>query len=367
LRSLEHNEGTNMMRTHAAAWLLVVTCATSGSAQTPTNAAERLDAPGVYKRAHAAVVTITTPTGSGSGVLVDPSGVIATNLHVVRGDSSATVTLANHDAYDDVEVVAVDARKDLVLLKVKAFKAASIILGDSDDLAVGNAVYAIGTPRGLALTMTEGIVSSLRDSGDGYGVIQTSAAISPGSSGGGLFNDRGELVGITSFRINGGESLNFAVPVNYVRGMLGTTARFTLTELAAQYPATEEAATEDGATLTEGAPRLAKVYTNSDQNFLVVKQDGGTVTSTGLFLDGDIYGHSSLVWDDAKKGFIGTGSLKTPCGKLIPRTTTALIVEEIYVLDERRIRNRRTRPVKVNCSTGVVESYTWDEILWYVP
>lgn len=355
-----------MMRTLVVAWLLVVTCATCGSAQTPTSAAERLDAPGVYKKAHAAVVTITTPSGSGSGVLVDASGVIATNLHVVRGDSSATVTLANHDAYDDVEVVAVDARRDLVLLKVKAFKAASIILGDSDDLAVGNAVYAIGTPQGLELTMTEGIVSSLRDSGDGYGVIQTSAAISPGSSGGGLFNDRGELVGITSYRING-ESLNFAVPVNYLRGMLGTTAKFTLTELAAQYPAAGEATTGDGATMTEGTPRLAKIYTNSDKNFLVVKQDGGTVTSTRLFFDGDVFGHSSLIWDGAKKGFIGTGSLKTPCGKLIPRTTTALIVEEIYVLDERLIRNRRTRPVKVNCSTGVVESYTWEENLWYVP
>jgi serine protease Do len=354
-----------MMRTHVAAWLLVVTSATCVSAQTP--AAERLDAVGVFKKAHAAVVTITTPTGLGSGVLVDPSGVIATNLHVVRGDSSATVTLANHDAYDDVEVVAVDARKDLVLLKVKAFKAASIILGDSDDLAVGNAVYAIGTPQGLELTMTEGIVSSLRDSGEGYGVIQTSAAISPGSSGGGLFNDRGELVGITSFRIKGGESLNFAVPVNYLRGMLGTTAKFTLTELAAQYPATAEAPTGDGENVTEETPRLAKVYTNSDKNFLVVKQDGGNLTSTRVFFDGDVYGHSSLVWDGAKKGFIGTGSLKTPCGKLIPRTTTALIVEEIYVLDDRLIRDRRTRPLKVNCSTGVVESYTWEEHLWYVP
>ena len=332
----------------------------------PPKGGEHLDAPGVYKKAHAAVVTITTPTGSGSGVLVDPSGVIVTNLHVVRGDLTATVTLANHDAYDDVEVVAVDARKDLVLLKVKAFKAASIILGDSDDLAVGNAVYAIGTPQGLELTMTEGIVSSLRDSGDGYGVIQTSAAISPGSSGGGLFNDRGELVGITSYRMKG-ESLNFAVPVNYLRGMLDTTAKFTLTELAARYPATEEATTGDGASMTGGAPRLAKVYTNSDKHFLVVKQDGGTVTSTRLLFDGDIYGHSSLVWDGEKKGFIGTGSLKTPCGKFLPRTTTALIVEEVYVLDERLIRNRRTRPVKVNCSTGMVESYTWEEQLWYLP
>lgn len=147
------------------------------------------------------MVTIRTPEGSGSGVLVDPEGVVATNLHVVRGADRATVTLANGDAYDDVAVIEFDSRKDLVLLKIKGFKLPTARLGDSDSLVIGQKVYTIGAPKGLDLTLAEGLVSGIRDSGEGYRVIQTSAPISPGSSGGGLFDDQGRLLGITTFKI----------------------------------------------------------------------------------------------------------------------------------------------------------------------
>ena len=358
-----------MLRTLAAVGLLSASVV-SVSAQTETRAGETLDAASVFKKASAAVVTITTPSGFGSGVIVDPSGVIATNLHVVRGDSTATVTLASHDAYDDVEVVAVDARKDLVLLKVKAFKLPASALGDSDELLVGNTVYAIGAPKGLELTFSNGIVSGLRDSGEGYSVIQTSAAISTGSSGGGLFDSRGDLIGITTYKMKGGENLNFAVPVNYIRGMLATTPKMTLAELALKHPATDTTAdSEAGSTATpiSAIPRLAEFYINPNGSIVLFQDEEGAVSSTWANADGSVYGHTTFVWDARKNAFLGDGTLRTVCGAFDRRVTDAAIKEEIQIVNERVIRNRWTRPTKVNCSKGVVESYSWHERVLYAP
>lgn len=184
----------------------------------------------VYERNSTAVVTVQTLSSLGSGVLVDPSGVIVTNLHVVEGASSITITLADGDAYDDVNVINVDRRRDLAILKIQGTRFPSVEFGDSDTLSVGQPVFALGAPQGLALTISEGIVSSRRDSGSGFQVIQTTAAMSPGSSGGGLFDDAGRLVGITTFKLEAGESLNFAIPVSYVRGMLSIGPEATLAE-----------------------------------------------------------------------------------------------------------------------------------------
>jgi hypothetical protein len=364
------------LRAAAALALSVFVLTSAGSAQTKPEPVGRLDASSLFKVVSGSVVTITTQSGFGSGVIVDSSGVIATNLHVVRGDTKATVTLANHDTYDDVEVVDVDSRKDIVLLKVKAFKLPSLSLGDSEVLSVGNTVFAIGAPKGLELTLSEGIVSGLRDFGAGYRVIQTSAAISPGSSGGGLFNDRGELVGITTFQIVGGENLNFAVPINYVRGMLATTPKFTLADLATRYPSTSDARTHSGGeraneagseVSTELPPRLAAFYTTMSGSMAIFEQNGDTITSTWSHADGRVYGHSTFSWDATKKAFAGSGTMKAVCGQNDRRMTDASISEEIYLVNDRVIRERWTQPVKINCSKGIVESYNWEEMLWYVP
>ena len=147
----------------------------------------------VFDKNSPAIVTIQTPSGFGSGVLVDPSGVIVTNLHVIEGDASATVTLANGDIYDDVRVIAVDERRDIVIIKIAGFQLPTVGFGDSDEVVVGEGVYAIGSPQGLDLTISDGIISGKRrDPGDeGSQVLQTTAAISPGSSGGGLFDEDG--------------------------------------------------------------------------------------------------------------------------------------------------------------------------------
>ena len=169
--------------------------------------------------------------------MVEPSGVVVTNLHVIRGETQVSVKLSNGDVYDDLAVVDVDERKDLVLLKVKAFGLPAVPLGNSDQIAVGDRVILIGSPRGLDLTLSDGLISAVRDSGEGYRLIQTNAAASPGSSGGGMFNEFGELIGIVSAKVTNGENINFGVPVNYLRGILSTQTKMTLAELAARYPA----------------------------------------------------------------------------------------------------------------------------------
>jgi S1-C subfamily serine protease len=215
---------------------LVGTAALRGqTAQVPA-AKQRLTTVEIARRASGSVVTITTPTKYGSGVVVDAAGVIVTNLHVIRGERAASIKLANGDVYDDISVVDVDERKDLVVLKIKAFGLQAVPLGNSDQVRVGDRVVLIGTPQGLDSTVTDGLISAVRDSGDGYRLFQTSAAASPGSSGGGMFNELGELIGISSAQLSTGQNLNFGIPINYVRGLLATTeAKTTLAALVARF------------------------------------------------------------------------------------------------------------------------------------
>ena len=187
-------------------------------------------------RRSTAVVTITTDNSFGSGVIIDPAGVVVSNLHVVQGALSATVRLSNGDVYDEVMVIGVDERRDLVLLKIQGFGLPAAPLGDSERLRPGDSVVLIGTPEGLAQTVSSGIVSGVRDTGEGYRLIQTNAAASPGSSGGGMFDESGVLVGIVASQFAEGQNLNFAVPINYARGLLPSTGEMALAEMTARYP-----------------------------------------------------------------------------------------------------------------------------------
>ena len=180
------------------------------------------------------VVTITGELGFGSGVVLDSSGVIVTNHHVVEDESYLSIELSNGDIYDDVSVLDVDVRRDLVLLKIKAFNLSPAVLGDSDDIQVGEPVVLVGTPEGYDRTVSEGVVSALRNDPDGYRLIQTSAPISQGSSGGGMFNSSGELIGIAVGADPNGQNLNFAVPINYARGLTSEGVGTTLVEFANQ-------------------------------------------------------------------------------------------------------------------------------------
>lgn len=179
----------------------------------------------IAKRVSPSVVVIQGKTDSGdvlgSGFIVSKDGKIATNLHVIRDMRTASVQLANGDIFDSVSVLATDERRDLAVLKIAGSDLPVLELGDSDALAVGESLVIVGSPRGLEGTVTAGILSSVRDSGDGFTVLQTDAAVNPGNSGGPLANNKGQAIGVVSFKLRSAEGLTFAVPINYVRGLLG--------------------------------------------------------------------------------------------------------------------------------------------------
>ncbi len=156
----------------------------------------------------------------GSGVVL-PSGEVVTNYHVVEQGVRFQV-VAKGQAVSAV-VVAKRADRDLALLLAPGLDARPAQLGRAGGLKVGQRVFAVGAPYGLELSISEGIVSQLR--GKKPPIIQTTAAISPGSSGGGLFNEQGQLVGITSFYLKGGQGLNFAVPVEWVQELIAQSKK----------------------------------------------------------------------------------------------------------------------------------------------
>jgi hypothetical protein len=130
------------------------------------------------------------------------------------------VQLANGEVFDSISVLATDERRDLAVIRIAGFDLAPLYLGNSNTVTVGEAVVIVGSPRGLEGTVTAGILSSARDSGDGYKVLQTDAAVNPGNSGGPMVNNKGQAIGVVTFKLRSSEGLNFAVPINYVSGLL---------------------------------------------------------------------------------------------------------------------------------------------------
>ena len=160
--------------------------------------------------------------GSGSGVILTEDGYIATCAHVVEGAKSVKVTL-NDDTSYDAAVVGTDSKNDIAIIKIDATGLVPAVVGDSETLTVGSEVIAIGNPLGeLRGTATAGIISAVNRTieveGQAMTLIQTDAAISPGNSGGGLFDATGKLIGIVNAKVNDSqaEGLGFAIPVNSV-------------------------------------------------------------------------------------------------------------------------------------------------------
>ncbi len=166
----------------------------------------------------------------GSGVIVDASGLIMTNNHVIEGATEVKVSLADKREFE-AEIVLKDARTDLAVLRVKDGRERfpAIELGNSDELQVGDVVMAIGNPFGVGQTVTHGIVSALARTQVGISdfqfFIQTDAAINPGNSGGALVDLAGRLIGLNTAifsRSGGSQGIGFAIPVNMVKVVLAS-------------------------------------------------------------------------------------------------------------------------------------------------
>jgi putative serine protease PepD len=201
-------------------------------AQTPASAAS------IYQQAAPGVVTITTEVagrfgrvgeGTGSGIVLNTNGDILTNAHVVAGANQIQVTF-NDGRTLPATLVNSNTGADLAVVRVSAAASSlhPLVLGNSNNVQVGDQVYAIGSPFGLAESMTAGIVSGLNrhNSGSGLsGLIQTDAPINPGNSGGALLNTQGQVIGINDSiesPIQGNVGVGFAIPVNVVKQMLSS-------------------------------------------------------------------------------------------------------------------------------------------------
>lgn len=176
------------------------------------------------------------PLAQGSGFVVG-SGLIATNFHVIAGARSGSVKFAGDDRLHNIAgVVAVDKRRDLVLLSVPDAPGPSLRLGNANLVAVGDRVYAAGNPMGLEGTISEGIVSGVRQV-DGDTLFQITAPISPGSSGGPILNSSSQVIGVATAHLEGGQNLNFAIPSSYLSALLAqpqTLRRFA--DIAGERP-----------------------------------------------------------------------------------------------------------------------------------
>ncbi len=195
----------------------------------------------VYRKNIASVVNITSRVmtfdffyglvpqeGQGSGFVIDKEGHILTNYHVIANARQVEVTMHDRKKYK-ATIVGTDKSHDLAIVQIKAPNLQPMTLGDSANLQVGQKVYAIGNPFGLAGTLTRGIVSSIRQVQEPDGLIideaiQTDAAINPGNSGGPLLNWHGEVIGInTMIASNGAEQssgIGFAIPINTAKAVV---------------------------------------------------------------------------------------------------------------------------------------------------
>lgn len=177
-----------------------------------------------------AVVQVRTPGGLGSGFFLNEEGFLITNFHVIEGETQISIEVylqkngqLERTSFKDVRIVALNKFADLALLQVEdkgAPRFKFVTLGSSDIMAVGERVFAIGSPLGLERTVTEGILSTKTRQMQGELYLQTTAQINPGNSGGPLFNMSGEVVGVTNMKITFGEGLGFAIPVEAVRFFL---------------------------------------------------------------------------------------------------------------------------------------------------
>jgi len=211
---------------------VLVVASTSANAQSaPTIKPQGKDIPTIAKAASGSIVSIVMsdkdgkPIAQGTGFIVSKDGLVVTNYHVIAEGNSAVVKLPDGAFYAVDGVLAFDKVRDVAIIKAHGQNFRILALGNSDRVQVGEEVVAIGNPLSLESTVSNGIVSGIRavkEDSDKY--LQITAPISPGSSGGPLFNTAGEVIGITTLHLKGGENLNFAIPINDAKRLLRTNS-----------------------------------------------------------------------------------------------------------------------------------------------
>ena len=180
------------------------------------------DAERIFKANNKAVVVVVTfnqkgeAISQGSGFFVTEAGAVVTNYHVISNAASIKIK-AGTEVLNVEGLLYIDKENDLVILKTAGKNLPIVQLGDANKIGIGEKVYVMGSPEGLENTISDGILSGIREIGTKQKILQITAPISEGSSGGPVFNTNGEVIGIATFIIKEAQNLNFAMPVNLIK------------------------------------------------------------------------------------------------------------------------------------------------------
>ena len=322
----------------------------------PLFMAAQADVSDVVKRSSDAVVLIVISnsageeTALGSGFLVSADGEIVTNYHVIKDAHSAIVKLSNGAFFPVSGVLASDGDKDLAIIKVKGKNLPFLSIGELGNLHVGDHVVAIGSPLGLEGTVSDGIVSSVREV-ENKKWIQTTAPVSHGNSGGPLLDMNNHVVGVVTWGVNLqlGQNLNFAAPSSEVTNLLITAHQ--------QAKPLESANTSDVS--FKGGTLWTSITSGRDYT---IKQDGDYVYMDWVNVPPQIKDLGAFQRSEFKKGsdgkWRGKGHFRMPCsytrglGAYAQTYTNWCTLEndvEIDLLSERRIEGMTSLPQKFDC------------------
>lgn len=193
----------------------------------------------IVNKYSSSVVTIVSldendqPLSLGSGFFINTEGDVATNHHILEGSAKAIIKTMKGEKGEIVEIINDDPALDMSIARTSLKDTNAITLGDSDMITVGEEIVAIGNPAGLEGTVSNGIVSGIRKA-DGFKFIQITAPVSPGSSGGPVFNSTGKVIGMATAYLDIGQNLNFALPINYLKSL--KTSKINLSSLPKMPP-----------------------------------------------------------------------------------------------------------------------------------
>ena len=281
----------------------------------------------LFKDIGKAVTLIRTPSGSGTGWFVNQKGYLITNHHVVAGERSITVTMfttSGKKVFKKVRIVALNASMDLALLKIEdkiELSYPQIYLGSNGDVNKGDKCFTIGNPLGFEHSISEGEISQTARQFQGRLFLQTTAPIAPGNSGGALFNERGEVIGVVNSGAVMYDGLGFAIPVKYVRELLDNVEAY----------AYDKDNPNNGIQYME-SPVYATDHSINFTSHDFIKTGYGTANLQVVDLDGD--GVNEVIYVNNNKAEIGIISAKQGKSKRVPKSTDAEDINKLR-LNER--------------------------------
>jgi S1-C subfamily serine protease len=251
-------------------------------AQNAVSSSDTLPKEKIIEKAMSPVVLILTSNGTGtldktgSGIVIRGDGVILTAYHVIKDANQVQIRLKNGEIYDKVDLLGFDERRDVAAIKIAATNLSAATINSADP-QIGGKVFVVSNPQNLAWTIADGLLNAVRmadelpNAGRGFRVLQFSAPVSSGSSGGVLTNEKGEAIGLIVASLSSGQNLNFAIPLSSVEGLasspqtLMSFGRATQLELpqAVRPPSTIDIVNADPKALLRNA-RIFYIYSNSE-------------------------------------------------------------------------------------------------------